>query len=109
MAEANWTWNEEIVVAILTGGDIDETVNRLTKRKREEASEYESELKAQAANTRLLVAGLAMPEGSPGRRMADTIIQELREKHPDAAKKADGIIARRLAAAERELDWVVSK
>ena len=104
-----WIWEEDIAVAILTGDDIDLAVKALVKKKREEADAYERKLKDQAENGRLLTAGLKMPEGTPGRRMAMAILSEMREDFPDAARKADENIEHRRKMNELDTEIMLRK
>ena len=109
MIEEKWNWDERIVEAILTGDDVDSAVKALTMKKRQEADAYEHALKKQAENSRLLTAGLRMPEGSAGRRVADAIVEEMRARYPEQARKAAETIANRKKASDAESAWVASK
>ena len=101
-----WKWHDEIVMAVLANEDVDSAVKKTVAAKQAEVNVLEKELKEEAANAVLLTAGLQMPEGSAGRRMAEAILEEMRENNPEAAKAADERIARRKAAEEAELNRI---
>ena len=104
-----WKWHDEIVTAILTGDDVNDAADKLVKQKRQEVSQFEKEMKEQTESAKLLIAGLKMPEGSAGQRMATAILSEMRVNYKDAAAKADATITRRRAADEAELDRICRK
>lgn len=99
-------WHDEIVTAILAGDDVNDAADKLIKQKRQEISYFEKEMKEQTESAKLLIVGMRMPAGSAGKRMADTIVGEMRANYKDAAAKADATIARRKAADEAELDRI---
>lgn len=99
-------WHDEIVTAILTGDDVNDAADKLVKQKRQEVSQFEKEMREQTESAKLLITGMRMPAGSAGKRMADTIVGEMRANYKDAATKADATIARRKAADAAELDRI---
>ena len=97
-------FHEDVVLSLLSGENIAETVERLKKEKQRELDTFISELKQQHEEAKLLISCLSMPEGTTGKRVADAIMAELRETHPDVAKRADELIRKKHEAKEQELD-----
>lgn len=101
-------WNEDIVIAILTSESVKDTADRLIREKQLELTQFERTMKEQTENAILINVGLKQPEGTATRRMADTILAEMRENYPDAAARADNRIRAKRAAEEREIDRLVN-
>ena len=105
----NEKWHPEIVTAILTGANVKDTADQLIKDKQQELSEFERRIKEQIENSKLLTAGLRMPEGTAARRMADTIVAEMAKDYPDAARKADENIEYQRKMNELDVEILLRK
>ncbi|MBR1585169.1 MAG: hypothetical protein IJ662_06495 [Clostridia bacterium] len=99
-------YTEELVEALLSKQDVDTAAKQIMGRKKDECNAYCRGIQEEQDTLGLLIKSLEMPTGSAGKILADAIVEQLRKDYPDAARKADECLAKKIRLGAEEIERI---
>lgn len=79
----------EVAEAIIFGRHLPGVIDSLIRAKSLELKKFTERLREEQRLSELLIESLKMPEGTAARRIANAVVEELRQLFPDAVERGE--------------------